>query len=208
MCPYDSAGVVPGMGGLGSTKSRLRDPCLQRHLAHSLFSHWGDLCPVWFLSAVWEDTYESLTLQCELVHQTPGPLRHSPIIAPAPWAGRRHPEDNEGPGSMGGQAELSMTVPHVPGARGAPCWARCACGLPGHHMGGAGAHFTEEAPQLWVAGREFAQEGNRPWPPVLLDSSSRCYPPPCRELAGGWVPQAEPPPIHTGPPGRSLAGLP
>lgn len=56
---------------------------------------------------------------------------------------------------------------------------------PGHHMGGAGAHFTKEAPQLWVAGREFAQEGNGPWPPVLLDSSSRCYPPPCRELARG-----------------------
>lgn len=65
-----------------------RSPCLQRHLAHSLFPHWGVLCPLLLLSAVWEDTYESFTLQCELAHQTPADSDgYSPIIAPGPWAG-------------------------------------------------------------------------------------------------------------------------
>lgn len=59
--------------------------------------------PTLLFSAVWEDTYESFTLLYELAHQTPGdPDGHSPIIAPAPWADRRHHEHSEGPGSWVG----------------------------------------------------------------------------------------------------------
>lgn len=50
-----------------------------------------------------------------------------------------------------------------------------------------------------MAWREFAQEGSRPWPPML---------PPSLQGASRGFPQAEPPPIYPGPRGRSLVGLP
>lgn len=72
-----------GMGGLGSPSGGRSSEHLQGQaekfggaprslcLAHSLFPHWGALCPLQLLSA-WEGTSESFTLQCKLAHQTPG----------------------------------------------------------------------------------------------------------------------------------------
>lgn len=169
-----------------------------RHLAHSLFSHCSVLCPLRLLSVVWEETYESFTLQCELAHQTPGdPGGHSPIIAPAPWAGWRHHKCGEGPASAGG---------------GGSWWAdSCECARPCHgycvpvvpltnmwvsrlHQGGSSAPSSPE---------EFSPEWHRP----LLPSSPflrRAG----RAVSGHWprgrragVPQAEPPPRTSNNPG-------
>ena len=168
------AGPGPRVLGAGSTSGGQAErprgasgsPCpLPRPL-------WGVLCPLQLFSVVWEATYESFTLQCELAHQTPGdPDGYSLVIDPSrgPAGGMnaanalvRWVDVDAGGGS---QHALRVPLPSctvsVPGPWApCPCVSLTACWLR------IGARFTGKVAQLPGTRMGSAQAGSRPCCPV------------------------------------------